>query len=309
MSIITQSDTSRKRIAAIGMYDGVHTGHKFLFNYLRSEAANRSLTPAVITFSCHPLSVVRPLETPKLLTPLDERLRLIEIEGIDDIILLTFNDKIRYKSAREFLSMLHKSYGIDALVLGFNNRFGHDRPKSLDDYRQIGKEVGVDVISAPEYRENGMSVSSSSIRRMLLNGKPEEALEALGYAYSLRGIVVDGNKLGRKLGFPTANIKIENEDILIPKPGVYATAVTTPDGKKRKAMANIGYRPTVSNEEPKADNLSIEVHILNFTGYLYHEELTVEFLKYLRSERRFESAEKLREQLEKDADETAKLQI
>ncbi|MDE6430920.1 MAG: riboflavin biosynthesis protein RibF [Duncaniella sp.] len=300
MKIITKSDNSRRRVAAVGMYDGVHAGHKFLIDYLRLEASARGLAPSVITFSHHPLSVVRPLEAPGLLTSLEERLRRLGASGAEDIIILNFNDRLRYKSARDFLAMLHKSYGIDTLVLGFNNRFGHDRPGSLEEYRAIGEEVGVEVIPAPEYRGAGSPVSSSIIRRHLLSGAPEKAAEALGHPYGLRGIVVRGEQLGRSLGFPTANVSIPDKDLLIPKPGAYAAFVVTPDGKRRPAMVNIGFRPTVSDPDAQAI-LSIEAHILDYTGYLYDEEVTVEFIQFLRPERRFASVEKLREQLAHDA--------
>lgn len=300
MRIITKSDTSRRRIAAVGMYDGVHAGHKFLIDYLRLEAGSRGLTPAVITFSHHPLSVVRPLEAPGLLTTLEDRMRRLGAAGAEDIIILSFNDRLRNKSAREFLSMLRKSYGIDTLVLGFNNRFGHDRPQTTEEYRKIGEEVGVEVIPAPEYRGPGAPVSSSLIRRHLLSGEPEKAAEALGYNYNLRGMVVSGQRLGRTLGFPTANLKPSDKEALIPKPGAYAAFVVTPDGERRPSMVNIGFRPTVTDGEGQAI-LSIEAHIFDYTGYLYDEEVVVEFVKYLRPERRFASTDKLREQLERDA--------
>lgn len=300
MKIINKSDTSRRRIAAVGMYDGVHAGHKFLIDYLRLEAGHHGLTPSVITFSRHPLSLVRPLETPGLLTSLEDRVRRLGAVGVDDIIMLPFNDRLRYMTAREFLAMLKNSYAIDTLVLGFNNRFGHDRPSSLDDYRSIGREVGVEVIQAPEYRGAGAPVSSSVIRHYLLTGVPEKAAEALGYPYGLRGIVAHGRQLGRQLGFPTANIKISEKDILVPKPGVYAANVLTPDGVRRPAMVNIGFRPTVSETEGQGE-LSIEAHIFDYTGYLYDEEVTVEFLKFLRPERKFSTTDKLAEQLRQDA--------
>ena len=178
MRIITGSDRSTRRIAAVGMYDGVHLGHKFLIEYLRLEAASRGLTPAVITFSRHPLSLLRPLESPGLLTPLDDRLRLLGQAGADDVIMLTFNDSLRRKTAREFLNMLRLSYGIETLVLGFNNRFGHDRPDAFDDYKALGAEIGIEVIAAPEYCGAGAPVSSSVIRHHLLSGKPEKAASA-----------------------------------------------------------------------------------------------------------------------------------
>ncbi len=306
MNIITKSDKTNRRIAAVGMYDGVHAGHKFLIDYLRLEASNRSLVPSVITFTSHPLSLVRPLETPGLLTPLEDRLRLLGESGVDDIILLTFNDKLRYMSAAEFLGKLHRSYAIDTLVLGFNNRFGHDRPDAFEDYRRIGAEVGVEVIAAPEYRGAGAPVSSSVIRNYLLSGAPEKASEALGHPYGLRGKVIHGQRMGRSFGFPTANLSVSDDCSLIPKPGAYAAFVVTPDGMRRPSMVNIGFRPTVS-EDGTSGRLSIEAHIFDYIGYLYDEEIVVEFVEFLRDEKRFPSTDKLRAQLEDDASKARKI--
>lgn len=306
MRIITGSDRSTRRIAAVGMYDGVHLGHKFLIDYLRLEAGSRGLTPAVITFSRHPLSVVRPLETPGLLTSLDDRLRQLGEAGAEDVIMLTFNESLRRKSAREFLKMLHRSYSIETLVLGFNNRFGHDRPGAFEDYKAIGAEVGVEVVAAPEYRGAGSPVSSSVIRRHLLNGAPEKAAEALGHPYRLRGMVTHGESLGRTIGFPTANLKPSDQASLIPKAGAYAAFVTTPDGVRRPAMVNIGFRPTVSDPDAPG-RLSIEAHIFDFIGYLYDEEISVEFVSFLRPEKRYPSLEKLTDQLKADAAKAKKI--
>lgn len=300
MNIITKSNTDRRRIAAVGMYDGVHLGHRFLIDYLRAEAKARGMAPAVVTFSRHPLALVRPLEAPGLLTTLEERVRYLDEAGVDDIILLSFNDNIRYMSAREFLTMLRKKYGIDALIVGFNNRFGHDRLEGFEQYRTIGKELGMDVISAPEYRGKGAPISSSIIRKYLRTGEPEKAHEALGHPYALRGIVVTGNRVGRTIGFPTANIVPVDSASIVPKGGVYAAYVTTPDGVRRKAMVNIGFRPTVADESAPG-KLSIEAHIFDYVGYLYDEEIVVEFVKFLRPEKKFSTTEKLKAQLISDA--------
>lgn len=306
MNIITKSNNDRRRIAAVGMYDGVHLGHKFLIDYLGTEAKARGLVPSVVTFSRHPMSLVRPLETPGLLTTLEERMKGLEAAGADDIILLTFNDKIRYMSAREFLTMLHKKYGIDALVVGFNNHIGHDRIENFEQYRAIGKEVGVDMISAPEYAGKCSPISSSVIRNYLLKGEPEKAHAALGRPYSLRGMVIDGNRLGRTIGFPTANMVPVDSASLIPKSGAYAAFVITPDGVRRKAIVNIGFRPTVADESVPG-RLSIEAHILDYVGYLYDEEIVVEFIKYLRPEKKFSSTAKLQAQLKADKEAATKL--
>lgn len=172
MNLITKYDTSSRRIAAVGMYDGVHAGHRFLIDYLGVEARSRGLVPSVVTFSRHPLSVVRPLEAPALLNTLDDRVRLLSQAGAQDVILLSFNESLRRMSAKDFLSILRKKFAIEALVVGFNNRLGHDLVDSMEQYRTIGREVGVEVIAAPEYRGPFAPVSSSAIRRHLIEGRP-----------------------------------------------------------------------------------------------------------------------------------------
>ncbi|MCM1521559.1 MAG: riboflavin biosynthesis protein RibF [Muribaculaceae bacterium] len=306
MKLITKSDSSARRIAAVGMYDGVHPGHRFLIDYLNVEARARGLRSAAVTFSRHPLSLVRPLEAPPLLSTLEDRVDMLGEAGASDVILLSFNDKLRRLQAEEFLRLLHNNFAIDALVLGFNNKFGHDGPDGLERYRQIGGKVGIEVIPAPEYRGKSGHVSSSNIRHLLMEGKPREAAEILGRPYRLRGRVVNGNHLGRTLGFATANVRPLEPSALIPKPGAYAAIVITPDGERRNAMVNIGYRPTLSDDEAQSE-LTIEAHILDYNGYLYDEDITVEFIEYMRPERRFPTPEKLRAQLAADAKSVRKI--
>lgn len=299
MDIIKSSSTKARRIAAVGMYDGVHRGHQFLIDYLRLEAVHRGLRPAVVTFKEHPRMLVRPLEAPAMLTELDDRLRLLSDTGIDDCILLTFNDRMRRMPARKFLGMLHDRYGVDALVVGFNNRFGRDRTDGFDQYVAIGKELGMEVMGAPEFKGERARISSSIVRGHLYNGAVLKATQALGRPYRLRGMVVEGKRLGRQLGFPTANIKPSNERALVPRAGVYAVVVTTPDGVRHPAMLNIGYRPTVDPQDNA--QLTIEVNILGYTGYLYGEELLIDFIDLVRQEKKFKSLDRLKDQLQKDA--------
>lgn len=301
MNLITKPDISARRIAAVGMYDGVHTGHRFLIDYMGVEARSRGLRPAAVTFTRHPLSLIRPLEAPGLLGSLETRVRQLGAAGAKDVILLSFNDSMRRLKAADFLKMLKDSFAIDALVLGFNNHFGHDGVNTLEQYRTIGREVGVEVIPAPEYKGPGAPVSSSSIRKLLADGNVLEAGLKLGYTYALRGRVKSGKHLGRTLGFPTANLEPYDRSNIIPRPGVYAAWVTTPDGKRRESVVNIGFRPTVdegmSDSKPE---LTIEAHIIDYTGYIYDEEITVEFIDFLRPERRFPSTARLSAQVKED---------
>lgn len=305
MIVIKNSSNKYRRIAAVGMYDGVHRGHQFLIDYLKLEALHRGLRPAVVTFKDHPRALVRPLEAPSMLTSLDDRMRLLSDTGLDDCILLNFSERMRRLSARKFLGTLHDKYGVDALVVGFNNRFGRDRAEGFEQYKQIGKEIGMEVLSAPEYKGDRNHVSSSIIRNYLYNGNIAKATHALTRPYRLRGQVVDGKRLGRTIGFPTANIKPTGERALLPGAGVYAVVVTTPDGIRRPAMLNIGYRPTVDDQEDAT--LTIEVNILGFTGYLYGEELIIDFIDFVRREKKFRSLDKLKEQLNADSRKVRKI--
>ena len=308
MKLITRPDTSRRRIAAVGMYDGVHPGHRFLIDYLNAEARSRGLAPADVTFSRHPMSLVHPLEAPALLSTLEDKVDALGRAGAEDVIVLSFNDRLRRLPAEDFLRLLHTSFGIDALVLGFNNRFGHDGPEGIERYREIGDRIGVDIVSAPEYRGPGAPVSSSRIRRLLHEGQTREAARLLGHPYAMRGRVEGGNKVGRTLGYATANLRTLSPDILIPKPGVYAVYITTPDGEHRMGMLNIGYRPTVSDAKTDGDGqLTIEAHILDYQGYLYGEDITVEFVEYMRPERKFDTLDRLRSQLATDEKKARKI--
>ena len=303
--MLKKKDTSRRRIAAVGMYDGVHRGHQFLINYLKLEGVYRNLHPAVVTFEEHPRALVRPLEAPSLLSTLPDRLKLLAATGLDDVILLKFDDKMRRYPAKKFLGMLHTKYGVDALVVGFNNRFGRDRIDGIEQYRAIGREIGMDILTAPEYSGDAHHVSSSIVRDFLYRGEVEKATEGLGRPFRLRGKVVSGKQIGRTIGFPTANIRPLSEKQLIPRAGVYAVLVTTPDGERRPAMLNIGYRPTV--DDTPDSRLTLEVNILDFTGFLYGEELSIDFIGYLREEKKFPSLAKLKSRLESDAKKARKV--
>lgn len=306
MNILDRPNKKKRRIAAIGMYDGVHLGHRFLIDYLTLEARARGLVPSVVTFIDHPLAVVSPEKSPALLTSREERQELLDRAGVEDCIMLTFDDRMHHTTAARFVANLHENYAIDAIVVGFNTRFGHDRVEGIDRFRNIGASIGVDIIEAPEYRGAGAPVSSSIIRDHIGAGRLDKAAEALGRPYSIRGRVVEGKRLGRTIGYPTANISLTDSRRLLPPEGVYAVYATTPDGVRRPAVVNIGFRPTVEHpiDQPA---LSVEVHIPDFTGYLYDEELTIEFISRLRDEKKFASLEKLRRQLADDIEKARKI--
>ncbi len=299
--IIKRGNTKSRRIAAIGMWDGIHTGHKFLIDYLKLEASPRGLVPAVVTFETHPLSVVAPERAPRLLTTPEKKFEMLTDAGAEDVIVVDFTPKLQHMSARQFLSMLHKRFAIDALVVGFNNRFGRDRLEGLEQYQAIGNELGIEIIGAPEYTGAHEKVSSSVVRALIEEGNVAKAAKLLGRPYELTGEVVSGEHLGTSLGFPTANLRPENDNAVIPAIGVYAAYTVTPDGLKRPTIVNIGVRPTVTANDAEPANITIEAHILDYSGYLYGETISLLFVERIRDEKKFNSLDKLRKALADDA--------
>lgn len=286
-----------RKAATIGMFDGVHAGHRFLLHRLIDEALSRKLEPSVVTFSNHPLGVVRPGAVVPLLSDAREKIRLIEQEGINDCLMLDFDRRLQSMSAYGFMEMLHSDHAIDLLLLGFNNRFGSDRGLGIDDYKALGKKCGVEVLQAPEFLIGGETVSSSVVRNMIASGDVERAAQMLGRPYSISGIVVPGRQLGRTIGFPTANLQPLSEEKIMPREGVYAARAITADGLSCPAMVNIGHRPTVDG--PGAPE-SIEAHLIGIDKNLYGQQLSLEFISYLRSERKFDTVAALRSQLSLD---------
>lgn len=299
MLITASYDHTHRRMATIGTFDGVHLGHRALLSQLTEEAHAAGLIPTVVTFTSHPRQNITPADAPPMLMSPRQRAEAIMAAGADDVILLDFDEKMRMMSAREFLEMLHTRYSVEALLMGFNNSFGHDRPKGLDTYRAIGEETGVRIIGASELTIDGCCrVCSSEARELLLQARPEEAARMLGAPYRIIGRVVHGKELGRTIGFPTANIEPLDKECLIPANGVYAAAVTLADGTTYPAMLNIGHRPSV--DTPLAP-ISIEAHILGFDSDIYGTTVAVDFLRYMRPEHKFPSLDALRSQLAEDA--------
>ena len=285
-------------IATIGFFDGVHIGHCHLIKMLKKVARERGLKSCVITFDRHPRQVVQPEWCPEMLTTLDEKKQLLEATGIDRCEVLHFDREMANQSARDFmLHTLKERLGVSILATGYDNRFGHNRSEGFDDYVRYGKEIGIEVIRGDELTDGSNNVSSSSIRRMLKEGRIEDATRCLGREYTTTGTVVGGEHIGRTIGFPTANIRPNDSTKLIPANGVYAVDVWSDTGEilRRRAMLNIGTRPTFDGKAT-----TIEVHIPHFEGNLYGSTLTIAFIRKIRDERKFDSPEALVEQLNKD---------
>ena len=285
-------------IATIGFFDGVHIGHCHLINMLKKVARERGVEACVITFDRHPRQVVQPEWCPEMLTSLEEKTQLLKATGIDRCEVLHFDREMANQSAHDFmLHTLKEKLGVSILVTGYDNRFGHNRSEGFEDYVRYGKEIGIEVIKGEELTDGSNNVSSSSIRRMLKEGRIEDATRCLGREYQLTGTVVGGEHIGRTIGFPTANIRPDDSSKLIPANGVYAVDVWSQAGdiNRERAMLNIGTRPTFNGTAT-----TIEVHIPHFAGNLYGSTLRIAFLRKIREERKFDSPEALVEQLNKD---------
>lgn len=284
-------------VATIGFFDGVHTGHRFLIEQVKEEAAVRGLRSALITFPVHPRKVMKADYRPELLTTPDEKIALLSETGVDYCILLDFTPELSRLTAREFMTdILRERYRVQALVIGYDHRFGHNRSEGFEDYCRYGAETGMQVILARAFLYNEMHISSSTIRNYLHQGNVVMASRSLGYDYFLDGTVVSGYQVGRKIGFPTANLKVDDPDKLIPAGGVYAVRVGF-DGRTYAGMLNIGRRPTVDNGTDR----SIEVHILHFHSDIYDKFIRISFVQYIRPEMKFDGIEGLIAQLHRDA--------
>lgn len=282
-------------VASIGFFDGVHQGHQFLIQQVKDEAAKRSLPSAIITFVEHPRIVLQSDYQPALLCGYEEKLKCLEKTDIDLCIPLNFTVELSKLTAFDFMkTVLKEQFNVDTLVIGYDHRFGHDRSEDFDQYVEYGKELGMSVVQAEELN-TGEYVSSSEIRKLLMVGKVEEAAKFLTYNYTISGKIVEGFKVGRTIGYPTANIEVWERFKVVPAHGVYAVHVHI-DGSVYKGMLYIGKRPTVHN----SDNLSIEVNIFDFDEDLYGKELTVEFKKFIRRDVKFSGLEILKRQLQAD---------
>lgn len=306
MIVIRQNEDTIEQgiVATIGFFDGVHVGHRFLIKELQDWGKELNMPSAVITFPEHPRQVLHSDYRPKLLDTFQEKMERLETTGIDYCIALDFTYELSLYSAADFIRLLAEEYHVKGLLIGYDHRFGHDRSDGFEQYVEYGGQVGMEVRKASPYDEENIRVSSSEIRRLLQEGKVEMANALLTYPYQLRGRIVSGYKVGRTIGFPTANIEVDSPYKLLPKVGVYAVWVELL-GKRYKGMLYIGKRPTLQN----GDNLTIEVNILGFSGNAYNDEITVSFVYAVREDKTFESVEALCEQLERDRQTVDKLLV
>ncbi|MFA6409246.1 MAG: bifunctional riboflavin kinase/FAD synthetase [Gammaproteobacteria bacterium] len=290
-------------VATIGNYDGVHLGHRSVLSSLFATAHELNLPTLVILFEPQPEEYFPHKEAPARLTTLSEKLLALQEIGVDYVLCLRFDEFLANYSAEKFIEkVLHKSLNIKYLVVGDDFVFGKNKQGSALTLEKYAKNMGWEVLEMPTYKMLGARVSSSAIRLALQNDDLELATSMLGHCYSMRGRVIHGEKRGREIGFPTANIHVRHK--ILPVSGVYVVRVVgIPDGKQYYGVVNIGFRPTFAENTRRL----VEVYILDFEGDLYGHKLTIEFLHKLRKEQKFADFTLLQKQISKDISQTKKI--
>ena len=283
-------------VATLGFFDGVHAGHRFLIERVKAVALQCGLPSTVITFSDHPRKVLSPDFEPKLLNRYGEKITLLGKTGIEGCFVMDFTTQLSEMSAGTFIKeVLAGEFNVKALVIGYDHRFGKNRMDGFDEYKKSGKACGMEIIQVKPLPRSGQPVSSTVIRNFLLTGNIRLANRLLGYHYNLDGCVVHGNHLGRTIGFPTANVDWSDHYKVMPHDGIYAVWVRV-DADWYKGMAYIGDRPSVALDGEKR----FEVHLLDFSEELYGSKIRIEFVDYLREDKKFDSLHDLKRQLEQD---------
>lgn len=291
-------------VATIGMFDGVHIGHRRVVEQIHFIARERGMKSAIFTFVRHPMTEIRPADVPKAISTVAQRASLIVEAGADSVYFLNFNNALRSLTAAEFMHRLHTAYGVDVLVMGYNHHFGSDRLSEFDAYRRIGMAEGIEVIQACEHTIDSIDthICSSEIRQALADGLIALANIMLGRVFAISGIVGHGRNIGHTIGFPTANVQPFLPNQLIPASGAYAAYAIT-GGGMYPAMVNVGVNPTVS-----ADNsLKIEAHLIGYDGDLYGKVIEVGFIELMRRECKFNSLDDLKTQLTADKQQAYKI--
>lgn len=283
--------------ATIGFFDGVHCGHRYLIGRVIDEARADGLASMVITFARHPHQVIDTHYVPRLLSTPEMKIERLAETGIDRCTVLDFDRRMAALTAREFMiHILSSRLNVRKLIIGYDNRFGHDRSESIDDYCAYGRTLGIEVVKSCGITVDGIRVSSSVIRNAIERGDLTEANRCLGYAYTLSAHVSHGFRNGHRLGFPTANLDMDEVCQLLPQIGVYATRVRIEgECELHPAMTSVGTRPTFDGTR-----LSVETYILDFDADLYGRKIEVAFLKRIRGEKKFADLQQLRTQMADD---------
>jgi riboflavin kinase/FMN adenylyltransferase len=297
-SISALSDLPGPLFLAIGVFDGVHLGHQAVISTSARHATKAGGTPVVVTFDPHPAKVLRPQDAPHLLTATQHKIALIRDLGVAHLLVLHFDREFAATTPDDFVAQLvTNSHPLREICVGHEWSFGKNRAGNLDLLKRLGSTLHFDVVGVPAVTLNGEVVSSTAIRRAVADGDLTKATQMLGREYTILGTVKAGEQLGRKLGFPTANLSAHSEQF--PPNGVYVTEARL-RGALYRGVANLGYRPTVTEGKPER---LLELHLFDLNKDIYGEEVEVRFLRYLRPEQKFENIDALKAQIAHDVEE------
>lgn len=300
---IDQLPTFNNTVLTIGTFDGVHLGHRVILNEVVKHAKAVNGESVLITFEPHPRKLLFPDQSLKLLTPLHEKIELIQQAGIQHVVVAPFTKTFSELTAQEYIeNFLVKYFHPESIIIGYDHHFGHDRRGDIHLLRTYEAKHQFNVVEIPAQLIDQAAVSSTKIRHALEQGHVHDATHMLGRDYNIKGTVIKGKQLGRTLGYPTANIMPDDKDQLIPAVGIYAVKVNT-KGQEYGGMMSIGYNPTVTNEK----TIKIEVNIFDFDEEIYNEEIAVAFIARLRNEEKFDGLDSLKEQLHADKEQSLKI--
>lgn len=289
-------------VLTIGTFDGVHKGHKAILKEVVAHAKNIGGDSVLLTFEPHPRKLLFPDQPLGIITPLKEKLQLILDSGIQHIVIIPFTKAFAGISAHDYIEkFLVGKFHPHSIIIGYDHRFGHDRKGDLKLLEDYSGEYNYELLEIPAQLIDEAAVSSTKIRKSILDGRMEDANHMLGRPYMLTGSVAHGNKLGRTLGYPTANIEPSSADQILPAIGIYAIRALH-EGNQYNGMLSIGYNPTVTDKK----ELRIEANLFNFDKDIYGQQLTIGIIKKLRDEQKFDSLQSLIDQLHKDKEETLK---
>lgn len=284
-------------VLTVGTFDGVHEGHRALMETVVEKAKQRNARSVVVTFDPHPRTIIHSKSDGiKLLTTLKERAEILETIGVDVLVVIPFTRDFSLLSSEEFVKdVIHKKIGISEFIIGYDHHFGRDRSGTIETLERLGPELKFDVQVVSKKEMGDTTISSTVIRNEIIeNGNMIKAADLLGRPYMLNALVIHGDERGRKIGFPTANLQPEHQDKAIPKNGIYAVKVRV-DGQWFSGMMNIGVRPTFDGVTK-----SLEVNIFDFKQMIYGKTVQIRFFDRIREEQKFESADKLKAQLQHD---------
>ena len=292
---IKDFSSPKKTILTLGTFDGVHIGHKKILEKVIQNTLDEKYESLVLTFFPHPRMILQERSEIKLLNTITEKINLLEQLGIQNLVIHPFDESFSRLTAEDFVKkVLVDQFKIHKIIIGYDHRFGRNRTADIHNLIEFGEKYGFEVEQISAQEINDISVSSTKIRNAIQEGNMYLANKYLGYDYFLTGTVIKGKQLGRTIGFPTANLNIEEDYKLIPQKGVYIVSSQL-NGEKVFGMMNIGLNPTVGGEK-----LSVEIHYLNFNADLYNQQISVSILKRIRGEEKFDSVDLLKAQIEKD---------